>query len=104
MPFPFRWQPRANWDRVEARFEINALILPDAGVCLGMNTFVAIRIRREIDIVNRQQCLRDEKLRAAEIKVGTQGHPQSAAGGDILKIRAVGCYEQLGVEKAGPLT
>src|SRR5205814_10525471 len=92
-PFPFRWQPRANWDRIEVRFEINALILPDAGVCLDVNAFVATRIRCEIDIINRQQRLGDEKMRAAEVKIGKQSHPQSAAGGDILKIWAVRRYE-----------
>src|SRR5438874_9044073 len=50
-------------DRIEVRFEINALILPDAGVCLDVNAFVATRIRCEIDIINRQQRLGDEKMR-----------------------------------------
>src|SRR4029453_9800374 len=102
-PFPFRWQPRANWDRIEVRFEIDALIIPDAGVCLGVNAFVAARIRCKIDIVNREQRLGDEKMRAAEIKIGKQCHLHSPASGDILKIRTVRRNEQPRTEKAGLL-
>src|SRR6266487_6787749 len=43
MGFPFRWQPRANWDLIENGLEIDALILPDAGVRPGMNAFAATR-------------------------------------------------------------
>jgi hypothetical protein len=41
MPFPFRWEPRANWDAIETGLEIDAFIRPDAGVRLDMNAFAA---------------------------------------------------------------
>src|SRR6266550_6398714 len=44
MPFPFRWEPRANWDPIETCLEIDFLIIPDAGIRLGMNAFAATRI------------------------------------------------------------
>jgi hypothetical protein len=102
-PFPFGWQPRANWHRIEVRFEIDAPILPDSCVCLCMNAFFATQIRCKVDIVNRHQCLGDEKMRAAEIQIGKQSHLQPAAGGNVFKIRSVRRNEQLCSEKSGLL-
>src|SRR5205823_10034236 len=45
MLFPFRWQPRANWDGIEVCLEINAFVLPDARVPLAMDASLAVRIR-----------------------------------------------------------
>src|SRR5712692_8122500 len=78
---PFRWQPRANWEGTEGRFEIDAFILRDACVSLAMDASLAVRIRRKsasrtdsscgkIDIVNGEQRLCDENVSTAEIKVG----------------------------------
>src|SRR6266403_341200 len=56
-----------------------------------------------MNIVNRQERLGDEKMRAAEIKIGKQSHLQSAARGEILKIGAVRRDKQLSAEKARPV-
>src|SRR5437667_12308682 len=46
MLFPFRWQPRANWDGIEVCLAINASALPAAGVPLAIAASPALPIRR----------------------------------------------------------
>src|SRR5437773_10701612 len=70
MLFPFRWQPRANWDGIEVCLEINALVLPDARVPLATDASFAACVWSQIDIANRKQRLCDENVSTAEIKVG----------------------------------
>ena len=68
-----------------------------------MNAFFATRIRCKVDVVNRDQCFGDEKMRAAEIQIGKQSHLQPAAGGNVFKIRSMRRNEQLCIEKSGLL-
>src|SRR5207245_11378009 len=42
-------------------------------------------------------------MRAAKLQIGKQSHLESAAGGNVFKIRPVRRDEQLCAEKSGPL-
>src|ERR1700730_16061567 len=44
MVFPFSRQPGADWDLIEVRLQIDALVLANAGFGLGANAFGAARI------------------------------------------------------------
>ena len=81
---------------------------------MGANASIALRIWREIasrtdsscgeiDIVKSEQCSRDEKMRATQVKIGNNRRFQYAAGGAVLEIGAVRRDEQARAEKARTL-
>ena len=74
MVFPFRWQPRADRDTIEARLEVDTLIFSYAGRSPAVDASVALRIWCKIDIVNREQRISDEKMRAAQIEIWNERH------------------------------
>src|SRR5215471_14402709 len=100
MLFPFRRQPGANWNAVKVRFEIDTLVLSNAGCSLTANRSFAVLLGREIEIVNRQQGLCDENVCTQQIKIGNQRHLQGSAARHVIEIRAVRCDEQLSTEKS----
>jgi hypothetical protein len=101
--FPFRWQPRADRDAIEVRFEVHTFIFSYAGCSLAVDASVALRVWRKIDSVNGEQRTSEEKMGAAQIEIWRECHLQRTPSRAIFEVRAVWRDEQLRAEKARPL-
>src|SRR5438132_13266450 len=99
MLLPFRGQPPLNRQAFEGGLKIDTFIFPDPCISMGANASIALRIWGKIDIVESEQCFRDEKMRAAQVKLGHNRHFQRAAIRAVLEIGAVWRNQQACAEK-----
>src|SRR5260370_22325346 len=100
MLLPFCGQPGPNWQTLERGSDIHTFIFTDPRVSMAANTSIALRILGEIDIVESEQCSRDKKTRAAQVKLGHNRHFQCAAVRAVFEIGTVRRNEQARTEKA----
>src|SRR5260370_4086124 len=100
MLLPFRGQPGPNCQALERGSEIDTFIFTDAGVSMAADASIALRIWGKIDIVESEQCFRDKKTRAAQVKLGHNRHFQCAAVRAVFEIGTVLRNEQARTEKA----
>src|SRR5205814_5502398 len=99
MLLPFRGQPGPNWQALERGSEIDTFIFTDPGVSMAADASIALRIWGKIDIVESEQCPRDEKMRATQVKLGHNRHFQCAAVRAVLEIGTVRRNQQARAEK-----
>ena len=69
---------------------------------MAANASIALRVWGKIDIVESEQCSRDEKMRAAQVKLGHNRHFQCAAICAVLEVGTVRRNQQARTEKASP--
>src|SRR5438105_12914915 len=100
MILPFRRQPPSNRQALEGGLKIDTLIFTDPCISMGADASIALRIWGKIDIVESEQCPRDEKMRAAQVKLGHNRHFQCAAVCAVLEIGTVRRNQQARAEKA----
>src|SRR5438067_859918 len=100
MLLPFRGQPGPNWHALERGSEIDTSIFTDPGVSMAANVSIALRIWGKIDIVESEQCSRDKKTRAPQVKLGHNRHFQCAAVRAVFEIGTVRRNQQARAKKA----
>src|SRR6266704_5637506 len=86
---PCRRQPQANRYAINVRLKVYAFIFTHARGSVAVDASIAPFSRRKIDIVNREQRVRNEKMRMPEIKIRNQRHLQCAAPCDVLEVGSV---------------
>src|SRR4029077_17633062 len=96
---PSRGHPGPKRQALECGLKIDTFIFTDPSVSMAANASIALRIWGKIDIVESKQCSRDEKMRAAQVKLGHNRHFQCAAVRAVFEIGTVRRDEQAGTEK-----
>src|SRR5436309_10868214 len=100
MLLPFRGQPPLNRQAFEGGLKIDTFIFPDPCISMGANASITLRIWGKIDIVESEQCFRDEKMRAAHVKLGHNRHFQLAPVRAVFEVGTVRRNQQARIEKA----
>src|SRR5438876_12369382 len=100
MLLPFCGQPPLNRQAFEGGLKIDTFVFPDPCISMGAKASITLRIWGKIDIVESEQCFRDEKMRAAQVKLGHNRHFQRAVVRTVFEIGTVRRNQQARTEKA----
>ena len=103
MLLPFCGQPPLNRQAFEGGLKIDTFVFPDPCISMGAKASITLRIWGKIDIVESEQCFRDEKMRAAQVKLGHNRHFQRAVVRAVFEIGTVRRDQQARTEKSGAL-